>query len=358
MFAKSLNSKIKKSKKMHTSTLKILSVIMCSFLSVYLNGQELEVSGIITDGISGESIPGATILIKGTSEGTISDFDGTYFLTVNSLSDTIEISFIGCKTKEVAINGRQVINEQIFVDSYQIDEIIVVGYGRQKKKVVTGAVARVSNEDINSTPSLRIEQALQGRTPGVQVTNQSGQPGDEPTVRVRGIGTTGNAKPLYIVDGLAVGGIDYLNPGDIETIDILKDAASAAIYGARAANGVVLVTTKSGSKGKLSVSYDGYYGLQNATNQLDMLNADQYKMIMNEGARSAGVSEPFDLLEISVHNTNWQDALFIKNAPMQNHQLSVQVGENALHLLPVFFFSRRKELLVEANLNLTDILPD
>ena len=203
------------------------------------------------------------------------------------------------KKATVPIDQRQIVDIILNVDNNELEEVIVIGYGRQKKKVVTGATARISNEDITSTPTLRVEQALQGRTPGVQVTHQSGQPGDEPTVRVRGIGTTGNAKPLYIVDGLAVGGIDYLNPGDIETIDVLKDAASAAIYGARAANGVVLITTKSGKAGKLNLSYDAYYGIQNVASTLEMLDADEYKMIMNEGARNAGLTEPFDLQEIS-----------------------------------------------------------
>jgi TonB-linked SusC/RagA family outer membrane protein len=302
---------------------------------------QTEVTGIISDGETGEEIPGATILIKGTTSGTISDYDGTYSLAVENLNDSLEISFIGYETMIIPIEGRQIIDIALGVNNNQLDEVIVVGYGRQKKKVVTGATARVSAEEITATPILRVEQALQGRTPGVQVTNQSGQPGDEPTVRVRGVGTTGNAKPLYIVDGLPVGGIDYLNPGDIESIDVLKDAASSAIYGARAANGVVLITTKSGKNGKLSLTYDGYYGVQNATNNLEMLNADQYKMIMNEGARNAGLSEPFDLLEISRHDTDWQDALFVKDAPMQNHQISVNGGgERSTFASSFSFFSQ------------------
>jgi TonB-dependent starch-binding outer membrane protein SusC len=139
---------------------------------------------------------------------------------------------------------------------------------------------------------------MQGRTAGVQVTHLSGQPGEAPTVRIRGAGTTGNAEPLYIVDGMAVQSIDYLNPGDIESIDVLKDAASAAIYGARAANGVVLITTKGGSPGVMNVTYSGYQGIQNVAKTIDMLDADQYRMLMNEGARNAGLSEPFDLMEI------------------------------------------------------------
>lgn len=305
----------------------LILTIGCLFLSVSgLRGQDIDVAGTVIDGESGEPVIGATILLKGTSEGTVTDFDGNYVLKVKSPNDTLMITYIGYKEMIIPVNARNTIDVVLEVFQNQLDEVIVVGYGRQKKKVVTGAVSRVSAEQISSTPTLRVEQALQGRTAGVQVTNQSGQPGEEPTVRVRGIGTTGSAKPLYIVDGLAVGSIDYLNPGDIESIDVLKDAASAAIYGARAANGVVLVTTNSGSDGKLNVSYNGYYGVQNTTNRLEMLNAEQYRMYMNEGARNAGLTEPFDLAQIPTHDTDWQEALFEKNAPIQNHQISISGG--------------------------------
>jgi TonB-dependent starch-binding outer membrane protein SusC len=202
----------------------------------------------------------------------------------------------------------------------------VVGYGTQQKKVVTGSIASVGAEEIASTSVLRVEQAMQGRTAGVQVTNLSGQPGEAPTVRIRGAGTTGVASPLYVVDGLVVGGIDYLNPGDIESIDVLKDAASAAIYGARAANGVVLITTKRGTAGAMNLTYSFYQGIQNVTRTIDMLDANQYRMLMNEGASNAGLSVPFDLDEVTLYNTNWQDELFVRNAPISSHEVSVTGG--------------------------------
>ena len=203
-------------------------------------------------------------------------------MNVPSLSDTLEVTYIGYESQIIPINLRSNIDVVLAVQSNELDEIVVVGYGRQKKRLVTGAISRVDEETIKETPVLRVEQALQGRTPGVQVSSTSGQPGDEPAVRVRGIGTTRDARPLYVVDGLAVGGIDYLNPGDIESIDVLKDAASAAIYGSRAANGVILITTKTGGndEGKTTVTYDGYYGVQNAANRLDLLNADQYRCLL------------------------------------------------------------------------------
>lgn len=311
--------------KKQLQNLSLCVLLLCSIVSISAQNQ---VSGVIRDGATGETIPGGTVEEKGTPNGTVSDFDGNYTIYLTGENDTLIFSFLGYEDQFVAVNGRKNIDVDLYLAANELTEVVVIGYGRQKKKVVTGAIASVSEEEINSTPILRVEQALQGRTPGVQVTQLSGQPGEEPTVRIRGIGTTGNAKPLYIVDGLAVGGIDYLNPGDIKSIDVLKDAATAAIYGARAANGVVLITTKSGQSGKTNLSYSTYYGIQNVAKKIEMLDADQYKILMNEGASNAGLTEPFDLNEISPHNTNWQDHLFTKNAPMTNHQISLTGGND------------------------------
>jgi len=325
---------------MATLIFRLITLFIFLLSVITLCGQET-ITGLVVDENTGETILGASILVKGTDQGTITDFEGLYSITVDNLFDTLQISYIGYVSQEIPIDGRTTIDITLLVNNNQLDEVVVVGYGRQKKKVVTGATARVTNEEITSTPVLRVEQALQGRTSGVQVTSQSGQPGDEPTVRIRGIGTTGVSKPLYIVDGLAVSGIDYLNPADIETIDVLKDAASAAIYGARAANGVVLITTTTGNNKHLEVTYSTYYGLQNAYRQLDMLNADEYKMMMNEGARNAGLTEPFDLLEISPHDTDWQEEMFIKNAPMKNHSISLNGGgEKSTFASSVSYFNQ------------------
>lgn len=303
----------------------IIAIIVLGF-SNSLIAQEFPITGNVKDGATGMTVPGATILVKGTSNGTTTDMDGNFSLMIPSSNDTLLVSYIGYDGIEIPVNGRSVIDIVLNESKYELDEVVVIGYGIQKKKVVTGAIASVSAEQINLTPNLRVEQAMQGRTAGVQVTNQSGQPGEAPTVRIRGAGTTGNADPLYIVDGMAVGGIDYLNPGDIESMDVLKDAASAAIYGSRAANGVILITTKGGKAGKVKLTYSNYFGIQNAAKKLDMLDADQYVMMMNEGARNAGLTEPFDINEIQAHNTNWQDALFQSNAPMSNHEISVSGG--------------------------------
>ena len=288
--------------------------------------QEHTVSGIITDAESGLGIPGATIVEKGTTNGSITGIDGDYTLTVSSPDAVIVISFVGYTTEEIPLQGKTTVNLAMMVANTELEEFVVVGYGVQKKKVVTGAIASIDAEEINSTSNLRVEQAMQGRTAGVQITQLSGQPGETPTVRIRGAGTTGTADPLYIVDGMAVGGIDYLNPGDIESIDVLKDAASAAIYGARAANGVVLITTKSGGEGDMKLTYSAYYGIQNVTNTIDMLNAEDYMIYQNEGARNANQPEPFDLNQIPQYDTDWQDIMFVQNAPITNHELSITGG--------------------------------
>ncbi|NHB68101.1 SusC/RagA family TonB-linked outer membrane protein [Perlabentimonas gracilis] len=320
-----------------------LSIIVAlSLLSSIAQAQPHSISGIVKDAETGEGIIGVTVVEQGTTTGTTTDLDGAFSFTISNPTATLDVSFVGYKSVSVPVNSRAFIEIVLLVDMMELDEVVVIGYGVQKKKVVTGAISSVSAEEISATPVLRIDQAMQGRTAGVQITNLSGQPGEAPTVRVRGAGTTGNSEPLYIVDGMAVGGIDYLNPGDIESIDVLKDAASAAIYGARAANGVVLITTKGAKKGDMSVTYSGYYGIQNVSRTIDMLNADQYRELMNEGARNSGLTEPFDLNEIPKHNTNWQDHLFQSNAPMTNHELSVTGGtDKSSYASSMSYFSQQ-----------------
>lgn len=284
--------------------------------------------GKVTDR-EGESLPGVNILLKGTARGASTDMDGNFKLALDDLNGSLMVSYIGFQTQEVPINGRTYV--EIIMEPQVLstgEELVVVGYGTQKRSNITGAVSSVSTDEIKETPVLRVEQALQGRTPGVYVANSSGQPGEMPTVRIRGAGTTGNSDPLYVVDGMPVGGIDYLNPGDIESIEVLKDAASAAIYGARAANGVVLITTKNGEAGKMQVTYDGYAGVQNAWKKIPMMNAREYMLMMNEGAANAGMSLPFVLNPQVGPGTDWQNEIFTDNAPMMSHQLTVSGGNN------------------------------
>lgn len=313
---------------MKGSFYKVLFAIFIIGFFGSLSSQAQNITGSVKDGTNGFSLPGVAVVQKGTLNGTVTDIDGKFVITLTQGSDTLEFSYMGYQTLRVPVKGRSQIDVSLMENMMELNEVVVIGYGTQKKKVVTGAIATVNSEEISKVPVLQAGQAMQGRAAGVQVTNQSGQPGDAPTIRVRGLGTTGDAAPLYVVDGLVVSSIEYLNPGDIDQIDVLKDAASAAIYGARAANGVVLITTKTGEKSSLSLTYSYYYGMQNAAKKLDMLKSEDYMMMMNEGARNGGFSEPFDLNEIPAHNTNWQDQIFVNNAPMVNHNVSVTGGND------------------------------
>lgn len=328
--------------KMKQYIYKFLMLALLVITAETIHAQGFTVIGTVTEEGSKMGIPGATVVEKGTLNGTITDFDGNYSIDVADGNATLEFAYVGYETQTIAVAERALINVVLSYKLAELNEVVVIGYGTQKKKVVTGAIASVKAEDISSTPILRADQAMQGRTAGVQVTNLSGQPGEAPTVRIRGAGTTGDADPLYVVDGMVVGGIEYLNPGDIESIDVLKDAGSAAIYGTAAANGVVLITTKKGKAGTMNVTYSGYYGIQNVANTIDMLGADDYRMLMNEGARNAGLSEPFDLNEIPRSNTNWQDEIFESNAPMVNHELSVTGGsEKSSYASSLSYFSQQ-----------------
>jgi TonB-dependent starch-binding outer membrane protein SusC len=286
----------------------------------------ITITGTITDGK--EPLVGASVSEKGTTNGTIADIDGNYKLTISNKKAIVLVSFVGYKAKEVAVGNVQVLNIALESDA-TLDEVVVVGYGTQRKAVVTGAIAKVKGSDLENMPVPRIEQSLSGRTAGVFVSMGSGQPGEGATIRIRGTTsiTKGSSDPLFVVDGVPVtGGIDYLNQNDVESIEVLKDAASAAIYGARAASGVIIVTTKQGKAGKVAVTYNMYMGQQAPVRKLALLNGTQYATLMNE----ASVASKGEILfrDPSVYGvgTDWQDAVFNQAAPLQNHELGISVG--------------------------------
>ncbi len=309
---------------------RILFILFCSFFSLSLFAQEVSVTGNVTAKEDGQPLPGVSVVIQGTTTGTITDFDGNYTLEVPS-SGTLVFSYIGMKSQTLSVDGRSSINVVLSEDYTDLDEVVVVGYGVQKKSVVTAAISSVSSEEMeNSTPT-RIEDVMKGRVSGVQITQSSGQPGSDSKVRIRGIGTINNSEPLYIVDGMAVGGgISYLNPSDIESVEVLKDAASAAVYGARAANGVILVTTKKGKSGKASINYDFSYGVQNPWKKKSVLNAKEYMMIMNEGELNDNKAPRYsaDQIANAGSGTDWQDETFNYDAPVQSHQISINGGSD------------------------------
>ncbi len=331
-----------------------LAVLACLLFGVqHVMSQEKTVTGLVTDS-SGMPVPGVTIIIKGTTNGTSSDFDGNYSLYNVSPSDQITYSYVGMTTQTITVNNQTVINVVLQENLEALDEVVVVGYGTQKRGLVTGANVNVKGEDIAALNTGTAMEALQGVAAGVTVTRNNGSPGAGTRITIRGLGTIGNSNPLYIVDGVAVGDIDYLNSSDIASIDVLKDAASAAIYGSRAANGVVLVTTVKGKKNSATkISYDTYYGFQNIYKNLDPLNAQEYMYIMDEGRVNDGLApndweamlknntwletnypglgtqlgeEIWAKLQDGWQGTNWIDEMTQKNAPIQSHAINISGG--------------------------------
>ena len=283
-----------------------------------------QVKGTVKDA-AGEPVVAAAVMVQGTSIGAVTGPDGSYVLTGNVAPDAVlVVSSIGYETLTVQRAGRAIIDFVLKEDTLFLDDVVVVGYGVQKKSVVTAAITKVSSDDLGKAAPLRIDAALKGLASGVNVTANSGQPGESSRVRVRGTGTINNSDPLYIVDGMPIeGGIDYLNPSDIESIEVLKDAASGAVYGARAANGVILVTTKRGTAGNAHVNYSFTYGLSSPWRERDVLNASEYAMMINEGFLNSGAAPIYKDPWSDGEGTNWQKEVFNYNAPQAQHELSV-----------------------------------
>ena len=305
--------------------------ILC-FVAVCAQAQK--VSGVVKDQ-NGEAVMGATIRVEGTNTGTVTDVDGRFSIDASSGS-TLNVSYVGYLTKQVRLSGESNVNVVLEEDNTGLDELVVVGYGVQKKKLVTGATVQVSGESLAKLNTTNALEAMQSSSPGVQITQSSAQPGKGYKVYIRGIGTTGDSKPLYVVDGVACDNIDGINPNDIESIDVLKDAASAAIYGARAANGVILVTTRQGKAGKIELSYNGSIGWSNAYKRPQLLNASQFMTILDEYTFNTSGQKmdwagyvPADVLNKVANGwegTDWWDAFVNKNALQSNHSVTLTGG--------------------------------
>ena len=296
--------------------------------------QAKKVHGTVTDDMG--PVIGATVKIKGTNNGVITDFDGNYSINAKP-GDVLVITFVGAKPYEVTVGNASTYNIKLESNSQELEEVVVVGYGVQKKKLVTGATVQVKGDDIAKLNTTSALQAMQSQSPGVQITQTTGQAGDGFKVNIRGIGTTGDSAPLYVIDGITGGDINSLNPSDIESIDVLKDAASAAIYGARAANGVILITTKQGKAGKLQVSYDGYVGWQYLAKEPDVLDAKEYMYAEELKAFNGGNAiKPWDsvlpanlyqsIMDGTWSGTNWLKESYHKGAPIQNHAVNLTGG--------------------------------
>lgn len=300
--------------------------------SVVALAQSATVKGIVKD-TYGEPLIGVTVLVKGTTQGTATDFDGNYELKNVSADAVLRFSQMGMKPQEITVGDKTTINVTLSEDTQLLDDVVVVGYGTAKAKDLTSPIANIKSDEITKVATANAMQAVQGKIAGVQVVN-TGEPGSGPSVNIRGVGSFGNASPLYVVDGMFYDNIDFLNPSDIEDMSVLKDASAAAIYGVRAANGVVLVTTKKGAFAQdAKITYNGYVGIQTPTNMVKMANTSQYAQMLREkdtdGSYLSTLSNAAALWGgengIPTTNTDWYDQL-LQNAFMQSHSLDVTGG--------------------------------
>jgi TonB-linked SusC/RagA family outer membrane protein len=296
----------------------LLLILALLLLKTTVFGQVRSISGTVSDELTKETLPGATVVIKGTTKGASTDINGKFTLEVGPNDVLLAITFVGYEPKEVSIGSQN--NYSIFLTSSKImlSELVVIGYGTVRKSDLTGAVGSVKAKELTKVTSLSPEQSLQGKVAGVQVTSTSGAPGATPSVRIRGVGTFNNSSPIYVVDGVILDNISFLNTADIASMEILKDASATAMYGSRGANGVILITTKSGTIGeeKTNFSYSGEYSIQNLSKKIDLLNGRDFATIANEIP-----GDPSYNNVDAVPNTDWQDLVF-NPAPINSHQLS------------------------------------
>ncbi len=314
----SAKSELKKRNLFSAWTAVIMSLVFAGFLSTSALAQT-QVTGTVYDAETQETLPGVNIRIKNTNNGTATDGEGLFSLNLDSTRATLVFTYIGYITKEVeVIAGTTNISVMLSPAINELEGMIVIGYGAVRKRDITGSVGQISSKEIGKVTSLNAEQSLQGKVSGVQITTTSGAPGAGSAVRIRGVGTFNNSSPIYVVDGVILDDISFLNPADIQSMEVLKDASATAIYGSRGANGVVLVQTKSGSSAldKPMVSYSSEIGIQQLEKQIDLLNGREFAIISNE--IRPGSYNNVD----AVPNTDWQNLIF-DAAPIQNHQISV-----------------------------------
>lgn len=329
------------------------TLIMCIPAFVIFS-QTITVTGIITDATFNEPIIGATVIVQGNpSQGTVTDIDGNYVLSNVPANGILEFSYVGMKSQAIPVNGQTTINVVLGEDTELLDEVVVVGYGVQKKSSLTGSVASISSKEIQKQVTSNVASALQGRTPGVEILQKGAEAGGDINILIRGAGTFGSTDPLYVIDGaFSSNGLNSLNAADIESIEILKDGAAAAIYGSRAANGVVLITTKHGKSGKTLISIDGSYSYQTPSKLLNFMNADQWRNYANMLAdNSNGVYQRAPQNVNPTHptlSTDWQN-LYYQNAPMWNTSASISGGgENSTYSTSIGYIDQ-KGIIIESD---------
>ena len=279
------------------SILSLLGILLC--FSVIASAQTI--TGKVVSADDNKALPGVSILIKGTETGTTSDVNGSYKITVPNNNAVLVFSIVGYNSKEITVGNQSMIAVSLSLDSRQLNQVVIVGYGTVKKSDLTGSVASVKTREINAFPAANVLQALSGRAPGVQVTQNTGAPGGAVSIRIRGTNSVqGSNEPLYVVDGFPISGSNptIVNNTDIESIEVLKDASATAIYGSRGANGVVLITTKQGKSGKIQVDYEGSYSVQDVRKKLDLMNAKEYATFYNKQAQNDNLAPYFTQSQI------------------------------------------------------------
>ena len=317
--------------KRKTRPWKLICAVACLFIFLQANAQEIDVSGVVTSE-TGETIVGANVVVEGTTTGTVTGLDGKYSITVPDKDATLNFSFVGYLTEKIVIGGRSTINVVLIPDIKSLDEVVVVGYGVQKKSDLTGAVATVSGDNINQLPVVSVDQALQGRAAGVSIAQNSGIPGGAVSIQIRGISSINGTEPLVIVDGVRAS-LSGINASDIESVEVLKDASSAAIYGASGGNGVILVNTKKGKSGKLVTNFNYYRGWQNPWKKMDMMNSQEYAELHNIiigqsnqlATRVSQLKSPFTTRPDTLKNYDYQD-LMMQTGIMENYDFSIAGG--------------------------------
>ena len=298
-------------------------------LSSFCFAQNYDISGTVIEAQTGLGLPGANVSVKNGTQQTTADLDGNFTLVKVPSGSTLVISYIGFTTKEISVTSNQPINVRLDSDQQSLDEVVVIGYGSQKKKEVTGAVSTISSQTLEVLKPIKVEQALQGTVSGVNVTSQSGAPGAGLDIRIRGIATNGENRPTAIIDGY-IGDLSLLNPNDIESITILKDA-QAAIYGTIGANGVILITTKKGKRNsKAVINYNVYTGFQETSRKLPTLNATEFALYVNESYANNGNPLPFPNATGLGKGTDWQDQVFGKSVPIVNHDINISGGSDKI----------------------------
>ncbi|MEJ7560635.1 MAG: TonB-dependent receptor [Pedobacter sp.] len=304
-----------------------LVVAICFLCVSVAVAQNITVNGTVTDGKF--PIPGAGVILKGTTTGTVTNAEGKFAISVPA-NGTLVITYIGYESREVLVNNQTTINVSMITSSQDLEQVVVVGYGTQKRKDLTGAISSVSGEDLARLPAVNPLASLQGKVAGLTVVN-SGGAGSQPVIRIRGISSTNSANPLYVVDGLLQDNIDYLNPADIESIDLLRDASSSAIYGLRGANGVIAVTTKRAARGQTTVNFVSNVGVQSVVNQIDVVDAAGFKQLYSAQLANLGAA-PFDYTNYT-GNTDWQDLIFRKGVISSNSLTFSNSGDKTTTLI-------------------------